>query len=202
MRAVTGVWRWRHNPLRRATDRREAWVALVALLLMVLAAPALGWVCGAQTDEALQGSVRAQRAGRHATTAVVERLSPRAPRHVADPEISAEHASQTSVVAHWRAPDGTKRRGTAPTTSRRTGPGARVEIWTDSEGRPVSRPMDAATARAHAVLAGIGAMLLAAGLVECIRLLIVRHMVKGRYTRIDRDWAETGPDWGRTGTGS
>lgn len=62
--------------------------------------------------------------------------------------------------------------------------------------------MDAATARAHAVLAGIGAMLLAAGLVECIRLLIVRHMVKGRYTRIDRDWAETGPDWGRTGTGS
>ncbi|MFE6664548.1 DUF3592 domain-containing protein [Streptomyces sp. NPDC057697] len=188
--------------MRRATDRREAWVALVALLLVVLAAPALGWVCGAQTDDALQRSARAQRAGRHATTAVVEHRSLRAPRHLADPEVSSEHAAQTSVVARWKAPDGTIRRGTALTASRRTGPGARVEIWTDSAGRPVSRPMDAATARAHAVLAGIGAMLLAAGLVECVRRLIVRHMMKGRYTRIDRDWAEAGPDWGRTGAGS
>ncbi|MCX4733855.1 hypothetical protein [Streptomyces sp. NBC_01363] len=202
MRAVTGVWRWRHNPLRRATDRREAWVALVALFLMVLAAPALGWVCGAHTDDALQKSVRAQRAGRHATTAVVVRRSPRAPRVVADPEISSERGSQTSVVARWKAPDGTNRRGTVTTSSRKTGPGAEVEIWTDLDGHPVSRPMDAPTARTHAVLAGFGAMLLTLGLIEGVRQLIVRHMVRGRYTRIDRDWAETGPDWGRTGTGS
>lgn len=76
VRAVSGVWRWRHNPLRRATDRREAWVALVALLLMVLAAPALGWLCGALTDDVLQQSVRFQQTQRHATTAVVVRRAP------------------------------------------------------------------------------------------------------------------------------
>ncbi|WSD66833.1 hypothetical protein OG978_05215 [Streptomyces sp. NBC_01591] len=177
-------------------------MALVALLLMVLAAPALGWLCGSHTDDALQKSVRAQRAGRHATTAVVVRRTPRAPRFVTDPEVSSERASQTSVVARWKAPDGTNRRGTVLTSSRKTGPGSEVEIWTDLHGRPVSRPMDAPTARTHAVLAGFGATLLGVGLIEGGRRLIVRRMMRGRYTRIDQDWAKAGPDWGRTGAGS
>ncbi|MFF2008588.1 hypothetical protein ACFVWY_05875 [Streptomyces sp. NPDC058195] len=198
---MTGVWRWRGNRLRRATDRREAWAALAALLLMVLAAPALGWVCGARTDDSLQESVRAQRAGRHATTAVVVRRSPQGPRPASGPETSSQRSRQTLVVARWRAPDGTKRQGTVPVRSWRTGPGARVELWTDREGRPVPRPMDAATAHAHAVLAGVGTALLAAGAVEAVRQLVVRRMQKTRYDRIDQEWARTGPDWGRTGTG-
>ncbi|MFE7468496.1 hypothetical protein ACFU6R_30940 [Streptomyces sp. NPDC057499] len=198
---MTGVWRWRRNSLCRATDRREAWVALAALLFMVLAAPSLGWACGARTDDSLQKSVRAQRAGCHATTAVVVRRSPRSPRFASDPETAPQHSRRTLVVARWQAPDGTKRQGTVTTGSRRTGPGARVEIWTDHTGRPVPRPMDEATARAHAVLAGIGAALLAAGAAEGVRQLIVRRMKKARYHRIDQEWANTGPDWGRTGTG-
>ncbi|MCX5345333.1 Rv1733c family protein [Streptomyces atratus] len=202
MRAVTGVWRWRRNPLRRATDRREAWVALVALLLMVLAAPAVGWVCGSLTDDALQKSVRAQQAQRRTTTAVVVRRAPGASRLVTDPEVSSERTTQTSVVARWKAPDGTDRRGTVTTSSRKTDPGAEVKIWTDLDGRPALRPMDAPTAHTHAALAGLGATLLAVGLAEGGRRLIVWHMVRGRYTRIDRAWAKAGPDWGRTGTGS
>ncbi|MFG2631000.1 hypothetical protein [Streptomyces sp. NPDC048473] len=202
MRAVAGVWRWRRNPLRRATDRREAWVALVALLLMVLAAPSVGWVCGSFTDNALQKSVRAQQAQRHATTAVVVRRAPGAPHFATDPEVSSERSAQTSVVARWKAPDGTNRRGTVTTSSRRTDPGAEVEIWTDLDGRAALRPMDAPTAHTHAALAGLGAMLLAVGLVEGGRRLIVWRMVRGRYIRIDRAWAKAGPDWGRTGTGS
>ncbi|MEU6018793.1 hypothetical protein ABZ826_33635 [Streptomyces sp. NPDC047515] len=202
MRAVTGVWRWRRNALCRATDRHEAWVALVALLLMVLTAPALGWVCGALTDDVLQESVRTQRAQRRATTAVVVRRAPDAPHFVTDPEVSSERAPQTLVVARWKAPDGTDRHGTVNTLSRKTRPGAVVEIWTDLDGRPALRPMDAPTARTHAALAGFGAMLLAVGLVEASRRLIVWRMVRKRYSRIDRAWAAAGPDWGRTGTGS
>ncbi|WP_327365793.1 Rv1733c family protein [Streptomyces sp. NBC_01217] len=202
MRAVTGVWRWRRNPLRRATDRCEAWVALVALLLMLLAAPAVGWVCGSLTDDALQKSVRAQQAKRHATTAVVLRRARGTAHFATDPEVSSERTTQTAVVARWKAPDGTDRRGTVTTTSHRTGPGAEVEIWTDLEGRPALRPMDAPTAHTHAVLAGFGVMLLAVGLIEGGRRLIVWHMVRGRYIRIDRAWSKAGPDWGRTGTGS
>lgn len=39
MRAVGGLRRWRRNPLRRATDLAEAWLALTVLLLVTLAAP-------------------------------------------------------------------------------------------------------------------------------------------------------------------
>ncbi|MFF2324406.1 MULTISPECIES: hypothetical protein [unclassified Streptomyces] len=196
------MWRWRHNPLRRATDRREAWVALFALLLMVLAAPALGWACGSLTDDALQESVRVQQARRHATTAVVVRRAPTPRPLVVDPEVSSERSTQTSVVARWKAPDGTDRRGTVTTSARRTDPGAEVEIWTDLDGRPALRPMDAPTAHTHAVLAGFGVTLLAVGAVEGGRRLIVRCMMRRRYIRIDRAWAKAGPDWGRTGTGS
>lgn len=159
-------------------------------------------MCGSYTDDALQESVRTQQAGRRATTAVVLRRAPRPPRFVTDPEVSSERGSQTSVVARWKAPDGTARRGTVTTSSRRTAPGTRVEIWTDLDGRPATRPMDAPTARTHAVLAGLGATMLGAGLIEGVRQLIVRRMMRARYTRIDQDWAKTGPDWGRTGTGS
>ena len=31
MRAISGLWRWRDNPLRRATDLAEAWLALAVL---------------------------------------------------------------------------------------------------------------------------------------------------------------------------
>lgn len=73
MRAVSGIWRWRHNPLRRGTDLCEAWLALAALLLMLLAAPAAGLMSASLTDDALQQAVRAQRDRRHLTTAVVVR---------------------------------------------------------------------------------------------------------------------------------
>ncbi|MGW2177672.1 Rv1733c family protein [Streptomyces sp. NPDC001732] len=202
MRAVTGVWRWRRNPLRRATDRCEAWVALVALLLVVVAAPALGWICGALTDEALQRTVREQRARLRATTAVVVRLAPGASLLVTDPEVATEQGSRIPVVARWKAPDGTARRGTVTASSRSVRPGSKVEIWIGPDGRAAQRPMDAPTARTHAVLAGIGAALLAAGLVEGGRRLAVGGMTRRRYARIDRAWAEVGPDWGRTGTGN
>ncbi|MFI6647051.1 hypothetical protein ACIBI8_05400 [Streptomyces sp. NPDC050529] len=201
MRTFTGVWRWRHNPLRRATDRREAWVALVALLLLVVMAPALGWYCGSRTDHALQESVRAQQADRRLTTAVVvRRVADR--HHVSDPEVSTDRMAQTTVVARWHAQDGTARSATVTTTSHDTATGARVRIWTDLAGNPALRPMDAPTAHTHAALAGFGAGMLAVLLIEGGRRLIVWRMVQRRYERLDRAWAKAGPDWGRTGTGS
>ncbi|MGW8883852.1 Rv1733c family protein [Streptomyces sp. NPDC055749] len=202
MRAVSGVWRWRHNPLRRATDRFEAWVALLALLLMLLAAPVTGWMCGSLTDDALQRSVRAQRAERHVTTAVVVRRADHPGQFVGDSEVASERAALTSVVARWRTPDGTTRTGKVATASRVTGPGSRVRIWTDDRGRPALRPMDAPTAHTHAALAGFGVFLLSAALVEAARRLIVWRLTLRRYAQLDRAWAKAGPDWGRTGTGS
>ncbi|MFD0038804.1 hypothetical protein ACFVIZ_14320 [Streptomyces anulatus] len=200
MWVLWALLRGRGNPLRRATDRREAWVALGALLLLVVGAPAAGWAGGAVADAALQRSVRAQHQERHPVDAVVMGPAGR-DRFAGDPEGGVERAARTWVVASWEAPDGSPRTGKVATASRPGPPGSPVRIWTDAAGHPVPPPMAGSTARTHAVLGGIGTFLLAAACVEAGRRLVVGRMARRRYARLDREWAEAGPDWGRAGTG-
>ncbi|MFI6033340.1 hypothetical protein ACIBBD_03995 [Streptomyces sp. NPDC051315] len=200
MRTIGGLWRWRHNPLRRTTDLVEAWVALSALLLILVVAPVAGSLVGAAAQDALQQSVREQRASRHHVTAtVVRRLD--GSLLEADPESSSGRDARTRVVADWTAPDGTARHGTVLAGLKAPRPGDHFPIWTDTHGRLVARPLDSATATTHAVLAGFGAALFTAGVVEGGRRLIVWRMVRRRYARWDQAWDRAGPDWGRTGTG-
>ncbi|MFE9371211.1 hypothetical protein ACFYM2_15765 [Streptomyces sp. NPDC006711] len=201
MRAVVGVWRWRHNPLRRASDVVEAWLALVALVLMVCAAPAVGALCGARTDTTLRGTVAEQRLHRHATSAVVVRRAGRqAP--LTGPDGTTDRVARAKVVANWRAYDGSSHSGTLAAPLSSPGAGAAFAIWTDDHGRPVPRPMPLAAARTHAVFAGICAAATAAALIEALRRLTVWRLIRRRYARLDRAWARYGPDWGRTGAGS
>jgi hypothetical protein len=201
VRAISGLWRWRHNPLRRATDLAEAWVALAALLLILLLAPVIGSLVGGATQDTLKESVREQRAARHLVTATVIRKAGGSALE-ADPEASSGRDLRTQVLAHWTAPDGTRRQGPAMASIDSPQRGDRFTIWTDPQGRIVARPLDSATAATHSVLAGFGAALLLMGLVEGGRRLIVWRMVRRRYARWDQAWERAGPDWGRTGTGS
>lgn len=52
------------------------------------------------------------------------------------------------------------------------------------------------------MLAGCGAGMLTALLVEGIRRLIVWRLDRRRDALWDQAWDRAGPDWGRTGTGS
>ncbi|MFD5471624.1 hypothetical protein [Streptomyces sp. NPDC127105] len=199
MRAIAGLWRWRNNPLRRGTDLAEAWVALVALLLVLVAAPVVGCLVGFLAQDALQQSVREQGSSRHPVTAtVVQRLNRLDP----DPEITTGRDPRSRVLADWTAPDGTRRHGPVTTTLRSPRPGDHFTLWTDEHGRTVTRPLDSTTATTHAVLAGCGAGMLIALLVEGIRRLIVWRLDRRRYALWDQAWDRAGPDWGRTGTGS
>jgi F0F1-type ATP synthase membrane subunit c/vacuolar-type H+-ATPase subunit K len=201
VRAISGLWRWRRNPLCRATDLAEAWVALTALLLVLLAAPLTGLLVGGAAQDALQRSVREQHRARHLVTATVVRALDRSPLD-ADPETSTGRDLRTRVLADWTAPDGTARRGPVLAGLKDPRQGDAFHLWTDRNGRMVARPLDSATASTHAVLAGFGAALVAGGLVEGGRRLIVWRMVRRRYARWDQAWDRAGPDWGRTGAGS
>ena len=201
MRAIGGIWRWRHNPLRRTTDLVEAWVALSAMLLILLVAPVVGSVVGAVAQDALQRSVHEQHRCRHVVTATVVKKLDGAPLE-ADPEATSGRDARSRVVADWTAPDGTARQGRVLASLKTPHRGDRFEIWTDAHGTLVARPLDSATATTHAVLAGFGAALLTAGTVEGSRRVIVWRMVRRRYARWDQAWDRAGPDWGRTGTGS
>lgn len=201
LRAIGGLWRWRHNPLRRTTDLVEAWLAFAALLLILVAAPLVGAVAGTTAQGALQQSVRDQQQSRHRVTATVLKKVDGSPLDP-DPETSTTRGRQSRVVADWTGPDGTERRGTVLAGLRAPRPGDRFTLWTDGQGHAVGRPLDSATATTHAVLAGFGSTVLAAGLVEGVRRLIVWRMVLRRYARWDQAWDKAGPDWGRTGAGS
>ncbi|MFD7320493.1 hypothetical protein ACFV9D_05265 [Streptomyces sp. NPDC059875] len=202
MRAATGVWRWRHNPLRRTTDLIEAWVALVALVLLALAVPAAGWVAGTRTDASLQRAVQDQYRLRQPTTARVVRLSDPPAPGLASPDSAGEQPLRRAVVARWTAPDGTSRTGTVTTRRELADPGGTFPLWTDRGGRPVTAPMKPETAHAHAIVVGLLTAALAGVFVEAARRLVVRRLVHRRYQRLDRAWAKAGPDWGRTGAGS
>ncbi|MGA6221030.1 hypothetical protein ACPESV_11970 [Streptomyces umbrinus] len=201
MRAIRGLWRWRHNPLRRTTDLAEAWLALGALLLILGAAPLAGVLIGGLAQDALQQSVREQRLDRHPVVATVVKKADRTPLDP-DPETSSGRDSHTRVIADWKAPDGTTQRDTVMAALNSPQRGDHFTVWTDLHGRVVGRPLDTATAATHAVLAGFGTAVACAGLVEGSRRLVVWRMVRRRYDRLDQAWSQAGPDWGRTGTGS
>ncbi|MDG9718384.1 hypothetical protein [Streptomyces sp. DH24] len=201
MRAISGLWRWRHNPLCRATDLAEARLALAALLLLLLVAPVAGTLVGGAAEESLRRSVRDQHETRHRVGAsVIRRLDDSLLD--TDPEASTGRDLRSRVLARWTAPDGSTHHGAVMAGLKDPRPGDRFTIWTDRQGRLVARPLDSATATTHAVLAGFGAALLTAGLVETGRRLIMRRMTRLRHARWDQAWDRAGPDWGRTGTGS
>ncbi|MFE3071328.1 hypothetical protein [Streptomyces sp. NPDC059247] len=202
MRAAIGLWRWRHNPLRRTTDLAEAWVAFTAAALLCLLVPLTGWAAGASANASLQRAVRAQHEQRLPTTARVLRAADRPAGGAGTADAAGEERLRRSVVARWTAPDGSVRTGTVATARRSSAPGAVFALWTDRSGHPVAAPMRAGAARAHAAVAGLTAALLTGLMVETVRRLAVRRLVLLRYARLDRAWAATGPDWGRTGTGS
>ncbi|MEU6476925.1 hypothetical protein ABZ858_08505 [Streptomyces sp. NPDC047017] len=201
MRAISGLWRWRHNPLRRTTDLVESWVALVALLVILVACPVLGAVVGTTAQDALQQSVRDQHRSRSLVAATVVRKLDR-PASSSDPEVITGRDRRSRVVADWTAPDGTRQHDAVTTGLRAPHPGDRFGLWTDPHGRATTRPLDATTATTHAVLAGLGTALVAAGLTEGARRLVVWRLVRRRFARWDQAWDRAGPDWGRTGTGS
>ncbi|MET8451192.1 hypothetical protein [Streptomyces sp. NPDC005209] len=201
MRTISGLWRWRRNPLRRTTDLVEAWVALVALLLIAVAAPVIGSLVGARAQDSLQRSVRDQRHSRHLVAATVVRMLERA-RLEPDPDSSTAHEYRTRVLADWTGPDGTRQHGPVLSGLKSPHKGDHFVVWTDAHGRIATRPLDSATATTHAVLAGFGAAALTTGAVEGGRRLILWRMVRRRYARWDQAWDRAGPDWGRAGTGS
>lgn len=77
----------------------------------------------------------------------------------------------------------------------------RLYVWTDRGGRPADPPLDRATARAHAALAGIGGAVLAGASLLAARQLLLRRLMRRRLLEWEREWTRVGQDWGRAGAG-
>lgn len=198
MRSIVGLWRWRGNPLCRRTDRREAWAAVCAVLLIAVGAPLVGWLGAGAAHHALLRTAHEQQHERHRTWATARHVNVR-PALDPDPETGAQRGERTRVTARWAGPDGRAHTGTV-SVHREVSPGSRFLLWTDAQGRLTTRPMSARTAASHSLLAGLAAGAFAAGSVEAGRRLTVRVLMRRRFARWDEEWDRIGPDWGRAGT--
>lgn len=197
MRAIVGLWRWRGNPLCRRSDRREAWLALGAMILVVVVAPLAGWLGASVAHDALRANAKEQQHNRHQVWATAESVQDRAPLDP-DPESAAQQPDRRHVVAHWAGPDGSSHKSTV-TARHQVQPGERFRIWTDAAGTPTTRPMSPQTASSYAALAGLAVGVGAGGAMEAGRRLVMRELLRRRYALWDAEWARIGPDWGRTG---
>lgn len=181
------MWRWRASPLRRRSDKAEAWVILLAFVLVVLggaAAAVLTWTTAWNTAEE-------QRAERQRVSAVVMKDADTTERETF---YKAPNADTTRVPVRWTAPDGTSRQGTVevPDGSKA---GTTVPVWVAPDGTQTGPPAGTVTA---AFQSGLCAAL-AAGAVTAV-VCAAQSGVRGRIDRHraeewERAWAEVEPRW-------
>ncbi|MES4908784.1 MULTISPECIES: hypothetical protein [unclassified Streptomyces] len=182
-------WRWRRNPLKRRSDVVEAWVALVAGLVMVVG----GTAAGVATSAAVEAPLLAQRAERHPVPA---RLLEDAP--VGAPGADGGRADRVPATVRWKAPDGTVHTGTAQVREGGAA-GTSTVVWIDGRGRLVHAPLTPQEAESRAALTGVTA---ATGV--CLVTLAGRRVVRWRLDRSraaqwERAWAEVEPRWSSRG---
>jgi hypothetical protein len=180
------LWRWRRNPLRRRSDRLEAWVVLAAWTLTVLG----GVVTGLLATRAVQDSLDRQRVEWHP---VVARLTEDAPGTTAS---SASGTERVWAEVRWTASDGSVRTGQT-----RVAPASAVDspvmVWTDADGRMVTRPATRSEARLRSSLIGAVVGVTAAGVPFVGGRFARGRLERRRMEEWDEEWERVGPLWGR-----
>ncbi|MFG2788215.1 DUF3592 domain-containing protein [Streptomyces sp. NPDC048419] len=191
MRTRVRGWRWRHNPLRRRSDVIEAWTALIAATLLLVAAPLVGVLAGWWAHDQARGVAVTQRAERHPVRAEV---TGEAPDQLPTVQGGRQHTYRVQV--RWTDPA----TGTHTTTARvpaGTRHGDKVSLWFDAKGHNVPPPPGSTAIWQHTVTVGAIA---AGGAVAVVLLVnvVVRHISAGhRLAEWERAWARTEPEWTR-----
>ena len=182
------------NPLRRRTDRIEAVIRLVAMVLVLVAVPLAVIGVGQRAGQLALRQANAQRAAEHQVTAVL--LRPAQATGILDPYTSVQ---LTYVLARWQ-PSGQPSRSGQVLAAVGARAGSTVTIWIDHSGALASPPPD------HRDIVGdVAIAALTAGLVTGLLLLgsnaLARRALDRRRLRAwDAEWRATGPQWtGRRG---
>ncbi|MEV6587087.1 Rv1733c family protein [Streptomyces acidicola] len=180
------LWRWRRNPLRRRSDRIEAWVVLAAWTFTVLG----GVVTGLLATRSVEQNLDRQRIE---WRPVVAQLTEDAPGAAAS---SAPGSTRVWAEVRWTARDGSTRTGqtrVAPASA----VGTPVTVWTDSDGRMVTEPATRSEARVRSSLIGVLVGVTAAGVPFVGGRLVRGRLERRRMEEWDEEWERVGPLWGR-----
>ncbi|MFF1333287.1 hypothetical protein ACFVYM_33040 [Streptomyces sp. NPDC058298] len=174
-------WRWRSNPLRRRVDVLEAWLVLAVCALIAVG----GTLAGAVTALAADGVFARQRAERTAVDAVL----------LTDTPAAASSSYRTSAQIRWTDRDGAVHTDTTLVGSGKNA-GARVTVWTNTQGALVTAPPSREAAAVEAGLLGTGAALAVTGLVVGAWGVTRWCLDRRRIGEWGSEWELVGPQWG------
>ncbi|MFF7791397.1 hypothetical protein [Streptomyces sp. NPDC007991] len=183
------LWRWRRNPLKRRADRVEAWVVLGVWMLTVCVAVLAGLTVGRSVEDGLARE-------RVEWRPLVARLAERAPG-TASENGDVSRAEHVWAEARWTAADGSSHSGQVRVLAGSRA-GSPVTVWTDREGRQVTRPVTESQARIRACLIGGVAGICAATAPLAAGRAVRRRLERRRMDQWDTEWSRFGPLWGRT----
>lgn len=175
-----------HNPLRRGTDRAEAWFRIIVVALFLISAPvvtltAARWA-GSVADSATRPSIRQ-------VSATLLR-----PTVTETPSLGRRGLSW--APARWAGPDGSTHTGDvqAPADSRA---GSTVKIWIDSKGKVTRAPLTHAQVLSREITA-IALTPMALALVYMLVLGIIHHVSERRRMQAwATAWSAVEPRWTR-----
>src|SRR5258708_1824214 len=179
------------NPLRRRTDRIEAWVSAGLLAAFLIGAP-LAWTGAGRW--VYQGGVREQRAQQswHQTPAVLLHAAPGMPSY----EFRLSWQSTVPVPAEWLGPRGQHRFGEVPA---RVGSraGQTVQVWVNGSGRATGPPLRGYELARRVVGAEVLAPVALAVVLLSLAWAVRRLLNRRRLAAWEAAWASIGPRWAR-----
>ncbi|MFE0784566.1 hypothetical protein ACFW4T_29410 [Streptomyces mutabilis] len=186
------LWRWRRNPLRRRTDRVQAWIALGLVLAVLSAAPAAMYAVGDTVHRHYRSTAEHEARTRDHRPAVLVHDAPRHPEPGSDEAKKARYP----VEVRFTGPDGTTRTGETDVE-----PGlpadSTVLVWVDATGEITGPPLTADQIRSRtmgwAILAFLGVVLTGLAAHGVTGLVLHRRNLAGW----DAAWADTAPRWSR-----
>ena len=177
------------NPLRRGTDRIEAALRLVMMIMLVAAVPAAAVLVGQRADHLALNRARAQQATDHLVNAVLLEQAPAT--GIPDPYASVQ---TVWVPARWQLPGLPPRTGEVLATAGAR-KGSTVRIWIDASGAVTDPPPG------HRDIVGdVSVAVIATCLVSWLVLLAAgtlarRVLDRQRLSAWEAEWRAGGPLW-------
>ena len=191
-RSLARLARWLgfdRNPLRRGTDRVEAALRLVMILLAVVAVPVAAVAAGRWADHYGLRLAQTQRAANHQVTAVLLKDAPES--GIPNPYTNV----QTSwVPARWQPPGQPPRTGQvlALAGARK---GSTVRTWVDPSGAVTDPPLERRFVVGDVWIAVMATCLVSWLVLLAAGVLVRRGLDHRRLRAWEAEWRASGPLW-------
>ena len=177
------------NPLRRGTDRIEAALRLVMMIMLVAAVPAAAVVAGQRADHPALNRAHAQQAADHLVNAVLLEQAPAT--GIPDPYTSVQTAW---VLARWQPPGLPPRTGDVLATAGAR-KGSTVRTWINASGAVTDPPLDHRDIVGDVCIAVIATCLVSGLVLLALGTLARRALDRRRLSAWEAEWRASGPLW-------